>query len=186
MDESGAPGVAKSKEDYLAISLVIFDSREATEKYSDSIDRLRTRLKLPEGYEFHFSRNSKQPRDAFIKLISSMNFRIITVILKKNDFKQTASYSRLAEYLAREITSRFSRLRIEMDTNPILQKELKKHLKSADPRISIRPVRSTSSNLVQLADYVVALSTRKAKGSAKAIQQYRPLIKKHLYTGEHS
>ena len=184
MDESGSPGVAKTQEEFLAVSLVVFDSREAADNCSASIERLRKKLRLADNYEFHHSRNSNRVREAFIKLIPDLNFKIITVALRKNDFKRTASYSRIAGYLATEISSNCPAIHILLDANPILYKELKAKLKACDINASVKMARSHSDNLIQLADYVVALSTRKLKGHSKAVNLYRPLIKKQLYFGE--
>ena len=184
MDESGSPGVAKTKEDFLVVSLVIFESREAADKCSMSIERLRKRLKLDDNYEFHYSRNSNRVRNTFIKLIPDLDFSIITVALRKNDYKRTASYSRLSNYLASEISSYCPKIHILLDANPLLHKELKMKLKTFDVNVSLKMVRSHSDNLIQLADYVVALSTRKLKSYDKALALYKPLIAKQLYFGE--
>lgn len=186
MDESGAPGVAKSNSDFLVVSLVVFETHEAAEKCSNTINKLRIDLGLPENYEFHLSRNSTRPQEAFISLLYKLDFRIITVAIRKNDFKHTASYGRIAGYLAREIIACFPDLKLVLDANPILHKELKKQFKDANYNLSIKMVRSHSDNLVQLADYVVALSARKLKGSEKAIKQYLPLSKKQIHFGEYS
>jgi len=184
MDESGAPGIAKTTNDFLVVSLVIFENHDTAEKCSVSIDRLRSRLKLPESYEFHFSRNSNRVRNAFIELITNFDFHTITVALLKNDFKRTASYARMAEYIVREIVQRCPEISITIDSNPILQKELNREFKDCGSRISVRALRSRSSNLIQLADYIVALSTRRLKGREKAVKQYRHFIKKQLHFGE--
>jgi len=184
MDESGSPGVANTEEDFLVASLVIFENREAVDKCSASIERLKKRLKLADNYEFHHSRNSNRVRDAFIDLINNLEFRIITISIKKSGWRTHASYQNLAMYLVREIVSRYQNMKILLDSNPILHKELEHHLKAAKSNIVVKMVSSHSDNLVQLADYVVALTSRKLKGSAKAIKQYRPLIKKQLYYSE--
>jgi len=184
IDESGSPGVAKTEDDFLVVSLVFFDTREEADKCSASIDRLRKKLKLADNYEFHHSRNSNRVRDAFINLLPNLNFRTITIALRKNDFKRTGSYSRIAGYLATEIISNCPKIHILLDSNPILLKELELKLGLANANVSMKMVRSHSENLVQLADYVVALSARKLKGTDKAIKQYHPLIKKQVYFGE--
>ena len=183
LDESGAPGVATRPDQYLVVSLVLFSNREAVDKCSASIDRLRKRLHK-ENYEFHFSRNSNVPMQAFIKLISGLDFEFITIAIKKNDFRSQASYQRIAKLLIAEIESSIPELYIEMDTNPVLYAELRRQAKVAGLNVTFKQVRSASSNLIQLADYVAALSSRKIKGSSKAIEQYRPLIKKQRYFSE--
>jgi len=178
LDESGAPGIAKTNNDFLVVSLIIFENRDESDKCSEKISKLRDEMKLPDSYEFHYSRNSNKTREAFIKLIGTFNFRTITIAIRKNDFKRTATYHKIAYNLVREILSRYKNISITIDSNPILLKELKQELKANKSSIPVKSMRSQSNNLIQLADYVVALSTRKLKGTDKAINQYRPLIQK--------
>ncbi|MDR3298351.1 MAG: DUF3800 domain-containing protein [Candidatus Nomurabacteria bacterium] len=184
LDESGAPGVAANSNDFLVVSLVVFPDRESIEKCSAAIDRLRGRLNKPEGYEFHCSRNSTRPQEGFIKLIPNLDFQFITIAIRKNGWRLHASYPKMAEYLIREIATRFPNIRIEMDANPVLYAELRRQTKKQKLAMKYKQVKSTNHSLIQLADYVVALSTRKLKGTPKAIEQYRPIIKKQVYSGE--
>ncbi len=123
IDESGAPGVASYKNDYLVASLVVFESEEDKNKSIKTINKLRGTLRLPEEYEFHCSSNSTRPQTEFIKLLSSLNFRFITIAIRKNDFRKTASYVKLSTILIDEITKRFPEIKIEMDSNPIFYAE---------------------------------------------------------------
>ena len=181
MDESGAPGATTRNNDYLTVSLVVFANQASAEKCSASIDRLRKRLNLPDSYEFHYSRNSTKARDALIKLIPSMDFNFITIAIRKNKTKTHASYPRIAEYLIREIANYSSNMQITMDSNPTLSTLMRRQAKKMSvTTLNFRQMRSGSHNMIQLADYVTAMSTRKLKGSVKAIEQYRPLIKKQI------
>jgi len=184
MDESGEPGVANNDNDYLVVSLVVFESREVADKCSASIDRLRVRLNLPDNYEFKFSRNSNKVKNAFTALMVNLNFRTITVAIRKNDFKKTASYARLAEYITDEVESSCPGIRILQDKNPILHKELNTLFKKSRVGLSIKMAHSHSDNLLQLADYITGLSAKKVKGTAKAVKQYKPFISKQIYFGE--
>jgi len=185
LDESGAPGVATRENDYLTVSLVLFPDKISTEKCSEAIDRLRKRLNIPAGYEFHYSRNSTRPQIGFIRLIANLDFRFITIAIRKNDSKKHASYAKIAVYLIREITQRFPRLRIEMDANPVLYAELRRQAKYANlQHVRFKQVKSTNHNLIQLADYIVAMSSRKLKGTSKALVQFRPIATKQIYFGE--
>ena len=181
LDESGAPGVATNDNDYLVISLVLFADKESADKCSAAIDRLRKRLNKPNDYEFHHSRNSTRPQNGFIKLIPNLDFRTITIAIRKNDSYKHASYDRMAQLLLQEIVSRFPELHLEMDSNPNLYAKIKRHAKNLNLYgIRIKQTKSHSNNLIQLADYVAALSSRKLKGTTKAIEQYRPIIHKQI------
>lgn len=181
LDESGAPGAAVGLNDFLTVSLILFQNKESAEKCSIAIDRLRTRLKLPDTYEFHRSRNSTRPQEGFIKLLPNLDFRFITIAIKKSGSYKHASYDKMAQLLLRELASRYNDVYIEMDSNPNLHAKIKRHAKNLKLHgIRIKQTKSHSNNLIQLADYVVALSSRKLKGTPKAIEQYRPIMKKQI------
>jgi len=184
MDESGEPGVANHDNDYLVVSLVVFESRDTAEKCSASIERLRTRLNLPLNYEFKLSRNSNKVKTAFTALMVNLDFRTITVSIRKNDFRKTASYARIARYIANEVESNCPGISIIQDSNPILYKELNILFKESKSGISIKKTRSHSDNLLQLADYITGLSAKRVKGTVKAVKQYKPFISKQIYFGE--
>ena len=168
MDESGEPGVANYDNDYLVVSLVVFENRESADKCSACIDRLRTRLNLPLNYEFKLSRNSNKVKNAFTALMVNLDFRTITVSIRKNDFKKTASYARIAEHIVGVIESNCPDMHILQDKNPVLYKELESLFKKSKSGISIKMANSHSNNLLQLADYITGLSAKKSKRYCKS------------------
>jgi len=181
MDESGAPGLANNTNDFLVASLVVFDNQESAKKSSESIGRLRTRLKLASDYEFHRSHNSKSTQAAFTQLLSGLNFKFITIAIKKNQRRDHASYNRLSKLLIREIASNYSKGKIFLDSNPILLASLKYHAKATKLRgVIFREMKSQKSDLIQMADYVVSLSSHKARGTVNAAENYRAIAKKQL------
>jgi hypothetical protein len=181
IDESGAPGVATNDNDFLVVSLILFADKEAVDKSSTAIDRLRKRLKLKDNYEFHRSHNIASSQDGFIKLIASLDFRFISISIKKNHLRNHASYPKMADLLAREIADRFTEIHIEMDSNPVFFAELKKALKARKiKQIKMRQVKSHTNNLIQLADYVVNLSAKRVKNTQKSADWYRSIAKKRL------
>lgn len=185
LDESGAQGVATNSNDYLVVSLVLFADETAVEKCSEAIDRLRIRLGKTSTYEFHRSSNSSATKKGFDKLLPNLDFKFITIAIRKNHLKKHATYARLAQLLVREIDDRFTDLKIVMDSNPLLFAEMRKQLRLAELHdVRIRQVKSHSNNLIQLADYVVNISSKKARRTAKSLEWYRPLAKKALYFAE--
>lgn len=180
IDESGTAGVAANSNDFLVVSLVLFDTKADAEGASVEVDRLRGRLGLKKTYEFHCSRNTGFAQKGMLRLISRLNFRFITISIKKTASKKDASYARIAGLLVQEIDQYCKAAEIEMDSNPILHKVLKKELKSALPKIKLREVESKNSNLIQLADYVASISAKKVKNVSRADEYYRPLLKKQL------
>ena len=181
IDESGAPGVATHPKDCLLVSLVLFESEEALDKAIFAINNLRERLRLPDDYEFHCSSNSTRPQAEFLRLLSTLDFRFITVVIHKNDFKKTASYVRLASLIIEEIEKRFPEIKIEMDSNPSFHAELRKRLKEHKlNNVKIRERNSRHSRLIQVADYVANISAKKAKNTPKAREWYSVIAKKVL------
>ena len=181
LDESGAPGMATNTNDFLVASLLVFPNKEAAEKCSASINRLRARLKLKESYEFHRSHNSKTTQAAVIQLLSTLDFKFITIAINKNQSHSHASYNKLAKLLVREIAANFKKGKIYLDSNPVLLTKLKYHAKIAKLYgIKFSEVKSDKDNLIQMADYVVSLSSHKARNTAKSDANYRAIAKKQL------
>lgn len=181
MDESGAPGVASHSKDCLLVSIVLFESEESRDKAIQKIDKLAKDLNLPTDYEFHCKNNSTRPQTEFIKLISSLDFRFITIAIHKNDFKKTASYPRLSMLIMDEIQKRYPEIKLEMDSNPLLFAELRKRIKERNLKyVKIKQRNSRSNRLIQLADYVVNISAKKVKNTPKATEWYKHISKKVL------
>lgn len=182
MDESGAPGATTSYNDFLVVSLVLFSNKESMENCSAAIDRLRRQLGKTPSYEFHRSSNSTLSQREFDKLLRSLDFRFITVAIRKSKTKKHASYARITELLIREILAQeLTGLKIEMDSNPLLYAELRKQLKLRKlTSIHIKEQRSHSNNLIQLADYVVNISSKKVKNTPTSPELYRVIAKKAL------
>ncbi|MBR3180513.1 DUF3800 domain-containing protein [Candidatus Saccharibacteria bacterium] len=181
IDESGAPGVAVHNRDCLVVSLVLFESEEIRDKSIAAIGSLRRKLRLPDDYEFHCSSNSSRPQAEFLKLLSSLDFRFVTIVIHKNDFRRTASYARMSGLVMDEIERRFLKIRIEMDSNPALHAEFRKRMRERRLKnIKIRERNSKSSSLIQVADYVVNISAKKAKNASKSRERYNIIANKAL------
>ncbi len=181
MDESGAPGVTRYNKDCFLVSVVLFDSAESKDKSVQKIENLAQSLALPENYEFHCKTNSTRPQTEFLKLISTLDFRFITIAIHKNHFKKTASYARLSEFIINELEKRYPKIKIEMDSNPLLYAELRKQIRQHGLRyMKISQRNSRSNRLIQLADYVVNISAKKVKNAPRATDWYKYISKKVL------
>lgn len=178
IDESGVPGLAIDQNDYFLVSLVIADSENSAEDIRHKIEQLRIQLKLPEDYEFHNSRNSSRVQKAFVKLMPNLHFHFITIALKKSNRRNAVTYHRAVIKLVEKLKD-FDISNIEMDSNPILYSELKKEIRNRKIKINkIRQRNSKSSRLIQLADYVVSLSSKRVKKSSRSIDQFELIRKK--------
>ena len=128
-----------------------------------------------------FRRGASRPQIEFTKLLSTLNFRFITIAIRKNDFRKTASYVRLSGLLIDEIGKRFLEIKIEMDSNPTFYTELRKRIREHNlKRVKIRERNSRRSRLVQVADYVVNFFAKKAKNTPKSREWYNFIAKKVL------
>lgn len=179
IDESGAPGVASYSKDCLLVGLILFKSEESRDKAIFATSNLNKKLRLPENYEFHCSSNSTRPQTEFLKLLATLDFTFITVAIHKNNFKKTASYTRISNLVMDEIQKRFSEIKIEMDSNPILHAEFRKRIRERGLKgVKIRERNSRHSRLIQIADYVVNISAKKVKNTPKAREWYNIIAKK--------
>ncbi len=181
VDESGSPGVAVNSNDFLIVSLVLFDARDDADKCSDAMNGLRTKLRLKRDYEFHCSRNASIAKAGMLQLISRQSFSVITVSIKKNQTKRTASYARIAQLLIQQLEQFTEEIEIKMDSNPILYKELKRASRASKLKYaSLKQVKSHTDNLVQFADYIVNIFAKKMKVVERSSEFYRPLLKKRV------
>lgn len=181
LDESGSPGKASHNNDYFAVSLIVFNTGKTRNNSIALINQLRQNLRLPSDYEFHCSSNSTRPQTEFFKLLSKMQFRFITIIIHKNEFRKTASYARISNLLMDEIEKRFPSIKMEMDSNPTLHAELRKRIHERKLKnIKIREQKSHNNPLIQVADYVVNISAKKVKKAPKTLPQYKMISQKAL------
>ena len=160
---------------------MLFNSEDARDKAIEEINTLHKKLHLPDNYEFHCSSNSVRPQTEFLKLLSKLDFRFITIVIHKNDLKKTASYTRISNLVIDEVAKRFPEIKIEMDSNPTLYSEFRKRIRERKlTKVKIRQRNSRNSRLVQVADYVVNISTKKVKDTPKSREWYDFISKKVL------
>lgn len=180
LDESGEPGAAKHSNDYLVISLVVFGSFERMIESSRLVDELRKRMQLSDDYEFHRSKNTARVKEEFLNLISKMDFSFVTVTIQKKRTKGTANYRILGETLVVEIRREFLPIRIIMDSNPSLYKELSIRTKvpKSQRDIYIKQAKSHTDNMLQVVDYVANVSAQYVKSKTHSIESYSKIKRK--------
>lgn len=168
LDESGAPGKAVKPNDYFVVSLVIFEDEQARDSAISDIEQLRTKLKLKDDYEFHCSRNTNRVQNAFIEMMSILDFEFVTIALKKNENSKTVTNYRIANLLIDELEKIYDKLKIEMDINPLLYDKIRKTIRERGLKeIKIRERNSKNNQLIQVADYVVNISYKYIKNPIK-------------------
>ena len=181
-DESGEPGVMKNEHDYFVFCIVLFENREEALKCSGKIDEFRRKNNLSETHEFHFIKDSKKTRPAFVDFIERLNFSFISVAIKKNHLRNTASYKNMSELVLETLAKKHIDANAEMDKNPKLYKELCSCKKNYAIKLYLAEKESRGNNLIQLADYVAALKTRFLKYPQKVsvINAYSKIAKKSI------
>ena len=180
LDESGEPGAAKHPNDYLVISLVIFDSYEKMVESSKLVDMARRKMHLSDNYEFHRSKNTARVKEEFLELITEMEFSFVTIAMRKKRTKGAANYRVLGENLVAETRRDFLPIRIIMDSNPSLYKELSIQTKVPKSRrnIYIKQAKSHTDNMLQVADYVANISAQWVKCRAHSEKSYGKIKQK--------
>ncbi len=101
LDESGDVGPSEKSALFFRIAAVWFETDDDVQRYENAMRILRREtLKLPESFEFHFSKNSRKQREAFFEAISPHNFLFFMASFEK----AKAERASLTKELIREST----------------------------------------------------------------------------------
>jgi Protein of unknown function (DUF3800) len=201
VDESGDGGrkLDRGSSRYLVVGVVTFSSHDEANDCDDRISLLRSELRLPSSFEFHFSDNTNQQREAFLRAITRFDFRYHIFALNKDpkvltgrgfDFKES-----LYKFAAR-MTFENAKPYLENATVVIdgsgerafrneLAAYLRKRINDRDGPPAIGKVkiqRSDGNNLLQLADYVASISSRALGSKANGIRWRDQYLKRHRLT----
>ena len=158
--------VKKFEGDYLCLAIVIFLSMGKRNEAEKIVKEKRKLLNLKSDYEFHYSRNSVLVKKEFSKTIKSLDYKSYIVKIKKTTNKKDASYKILAQQMIKKLEKDYHELKIFMDDNPILFKELKIASKDSSAKYSIKQIKSKNCDLIQVADYIVSEKLHKIKKSS--------------------
>lgn len=199
VDESGDPGrkLGRGSSLYFIVAIVTFEDNDDANKCDHAITDLRTKLKLPPGYEFHFSHNSKRIKEAFLKAVAPFPFFYHAFALNKDPQKLTGVGFDNKESLYK-ITARFTfenakphlhnaSVVIDRSGERKFRDELAAYLRK---RIlddggnhlikKVKIQRSNGNNLLQLADYVAGVTNKVVSNK----QDGKELRKKYLAAHE--
>ena len=192
VDESGDTGLKfdQGSSTHFAVTLVIFADAEEVERVRQRVDILRTELRLPSAYEFHFYRNSVDVRRAFFRAVRGYDFEFFTLVVDKrklsgSEFQSRASFYRIvcgvafegAKHLLHEANVKFDEGG-ERSTRKELASFLKQKLNATGAQHikKIGTQDSKVSNLIQMADMVCGAVYRSYQNEADAAE-YRNTIK---------
>lgn len=179
-DESGETGVKKNENDYFVFCIVLMKDQNQAQKIEEKIAKFRQANNLPSDHEFHYATDSKKTRAAFINFIKGLNFEFISVSIKKDGFRNTASFATMSNLVLRLFEEKQINVGVLMDSNPRLCRELRVRRKEYATDSYFRERKSHASDLIQLTDYVVALRTRflKYRYKKSVAESYNLIIDK--------
>lgn len=195
IDESGDPGrkIDEGSSRFFVVALVVFYDNDEAEACDQRITLLRRELGWGDGSEFHFSRNSDRQRCEFLRAVAPYQFFYYGIVLNKDPkklwgpgFDQKESLYKFTCSLvfenAREKLQDATVI-IDESGNREFKSQLERYLKERmtldDGTRLIRKVkmqRSSSNNLLQLADYVAGVINRSVSGRKSGGSDYRRFI----------
>lgn len=199
VDESGDAGFkfTEGSSTYFVVTLVIFGSDEEAEKLRLRIDALRSELRLPSDYEFHFFRNNVHTRRAFLNTIKGYDFQFFSFVVDKRKLSGTEYQSGSAFYKAvcgvafdaAKLLLLEANVKIDDCGGKALKKKLASYIKRRvnDEGREVERIKkigtqdSKSSNLIQVADMVSGAVYRSFQSETNA-GEYRNIIKHREYS----
>lgn len=191
IDESGDTGlkIEKGSSRYFVVGLVSFEENEEALACDQRIELLKRELKLPEGFEFKFSKLRKDQRIKFFEAVLPYSFFYYAIVINKDPtklygdgFKIKESFYKYACSLVFENAKPFLKdaiIIIDGSGSREFKQQLKTYLRKRISTSIIQNVKIQSShnnNLIQLADMVAGAIHRNFtnKGDKKI---YRKIIK---------
>lgn len=199
IDESGDTGrkIDAGSSRYFVISLTLFEEHDEAINCDQRIGLLRKELGIAESFEFHFTNNSHKIRLAFLNAIQPYKFLYFSVAIDKfpeklwgPGFQTKESFYKYACQMV--FTNAMPYLNdaivvLDKSGSPDFRNRLSKYLKSRmndlnDKRIfKIKQQRSSSNNLLQVADYVSGIINRKIQGKKDWPEYYKFINDKEMW-----
>ena len=179
IDESGDTGrkLNRGSSRYFIVSMALFSDLDEAERCDKRIELLKGEIgKLP-SFEFHFSHNSDKVRMNFLKAIHPYKFVYFSVVIDKNPkklwgpgFNNKESFYKYACQMAMTNALPFfdsATVILDKSGSPDFRSRLAKYLRSkikdkeGKSIKKLKQQRSSSNNLLQLADYITGIVNRK-------------------------
>jgi hypothetical protein len=195
IDESGDPGrkIEHGSSALFVVALVVFNDNAEAEACDQRIHLLRRELGWSEESEFHFSRNSDRQRCVFLEAVARYEFFYYGFVLNKDPLKlwgkgfehKESLYKFTCNLVFENARDKLQNATVVIDESgnrefkAQLERYLKRRMTLEDGTCLIRKVkmqRSSSNNLLQLADYVAGVVHRFASGRMKRGTDYRRYI----------
>ncbi len=196
IDEAGDTGrkIKDGSSRYFIVSLVLFSENEDAITCDQRINLLRRELNLPVDYEFHFSLNSHNIREKFLTAIQPYRFIYFTVVIDKDPKKlwgpgfttKESFYKYACQMVFTHALPYLENATVILDRSgsPDFRNRLAKYLRNKlnsenHKRIKkLKQQRSSSNNLLQLADYVTGIINRKSQDKKDWADYYKYIADK--------
>lgn len=193
VDESGDPGrkLDKGSSRYFTVAMVTFEDYDEALACDQRISLLRRELRVTERFEFHFRDNSHRVRLAFLEAVAPYEFFYHGFVLNKGPdllfgkgFNLKDSLYKYVCGLVFESAKPYLRDAIvvidgsgDRPFQAQLAFYLRRRLKEGDQRLirTVKAERSRSNNLLQLADYVAGIISRRTL-QKRGADEYRRYI----------
>ena len=189
VDESGDTGfkLDRGSSPAFVVAMAVFADRNEAQMCDDRIANLREELSLRASHEFHFSHNAPRVRAAFLEAVDPFAFRVHSFTADKAELlgqglKQstTSLYELAMNLLFTQAKPYLQDAIVTLDTKGgrhtqrRIAASLRRLLNEGPQRSShrVKFERSSGNNLLQLADYVVALAARRNASDRDGSQLY--------------
>ena len=180
------------------VALVTFDDDAEALRCDRRLSELRSELHLPFDYEFHFARNPKRLRVAFLQAVQPFSFGYHVFALDKLDeltFKDICTIKNLylhsakllvdnARPFLRDVTLIIDR-RGDRKLRSELSRQLRNYFRSDSGEFLIRRIKQQDShrnNLLQLADYVASIEGRALSEKTDGVELQDNYLKRREIT----
>jgi hypothetical protein len=197
IDEAGDAGrkVDQGSSAYFVVSCVIFEDHEQATTCDQRIDELRKELRYPVSFEFHFAHNSHRVRLAFLEVIKPYKFNYTTVIISKNKTLLMGSELNSKEsFYQYAISMVLTKIQHHLDSAIIIldksgghgfRNNLAKYLQithNGGKKMfkQLKQQHSHTNNLLQIADYISGIISRKAQKKRDWEKYYHHISSKEL------
>lgn len=190
IDESGDTGrkLDKGSSKYFVIVLVTFEDNDEAVACDQRITLLKKELRLPQNYEFKFSKLRREQREVFLRAVIPYSFFYFGIVINKDPrklygdgFNVKESFYKYACSLVFENARPYLKDAIVVidgsgsrEFKKQFQSYLKKKVGSLIKKVKIQS--SHSNNLIQLADMIVG-TIHRSYGQKEDKKIYRSIIK---------
>lgn len=187
VDESGDTGSKRDSgaSDFFIVAVVVFIDRIEAQACDTRISLLRRELRLPEYYEFKFSRMRKRHRLAFLEAVKLYSFTYVGLIAdkRKSRSEKNETEQNLGIYYALALNALKKHLRdatvvLDGTASRVYKKRFKTflRLRTVAGVHKVKLQSSHANNLLQLADMVAGALHRSMSNKADS-DAYRSLVR---------